>query len=61
MVQSQLAIQAPVEVLAPQLDLTDVLAKTADSHNSRDRICGSRAIVRKKIPILGSPRLVALG
>jgi len=29
MAQSQLAIQVPVEVLAPQLDLTDVLAKTA--------------------------------
>jgi DNA transposition AAA+ family ATPase len=29
MAQSQLAIQAPVEVLAPQLDLTDVIAKTA--------------------------------
>jgi DNA transposition AAA+ family ATPase len=27
MAQSQLAIQVPVEVLAPQLDLTDVLAK----------------------------------
>lgn len=29
MAQSQLAVQVPVEVLAPQLDLTDVLAKTA--------------------------------
>jgi DNA transposition AAA+ family ATPase len=29
MAQSQLAIQVPVEVLAPQLDLTDVLAKVA--------------------------------
>ena len=29
MAQSQLAVQAPVEVLAPQLDLTDVLAKAA--------------------------------
>ena len=29
MAQSQLAIQVPVEVLAPQLDLTDVLAKAA--------------------------------
>ncbi|MBW4578232.1 MAG: ATP-binding protein [Tildeniella nuda ZEHNDER 1965/U140] len=29
MAQSQLAIPVPVEVLAPQLDLTDVLAKTA--------------------------------
>ena len=29
MAESQLAIQVPVEVLAPQLDLTDVLAKTA--------------------------------
>jgi DNA transposition AAA+ family ATPase len=28
MAQSQLAIQVPIEVLAPQLDLTDVLAKT---------------------------------
>lgn len=30
MTQSQLAIQVPVEVLAPQLDLTDVLAKAAE-------------------------------
>lgn len=29
MAQSQLAIQVPVEVLAPQIDLTDVLVKTA--------------------------------
>jgi hypothetical protein len=29
MTQSQLAVQVPVEVLAPQIDLTDVLAKTA--------------------------------
>ena len=29
MAQSQLTIQVPVEVLAPQLDLTDVLTKTA--------------------------------
>lgn len=29
MAQSQLAIQVPVEVLAPQLDLTDVLIRTA--------------------------------
>jgi DNA transposition AAA+ family ATPase len=29
MAESQLAVQVPVEVLAPQLDLTDVLAKTA--------------------------------
>ncbi|WP_088893313.1 AAA family ATPase [Leptolyngbya ohadii] len=29
MAQSQLAVQVPVEVLAPQLDLTDMLAKTA--------------------------------
>ncbi|MBM0744081.1 ATP-binding protein [Phormidium sp. CLA17] len=29
MAQSQLAIQVPVEVLAPQLDLTDVLSRTA--------------------------------
>ncbi len=29
MAQSQLAIQVPVEVLAPQLDLTDVLTRTA--------------------------------
>ncbi len=29
MAQSQLAVQVPVEVLAPQLDLADVLAKTA--------------------------------
>lgn len=29
MAQSQLVVQVPVEVLAPQLDLTDVLAKTA--------------------------------
>jgi DNA transposition AAA+ family ATPase len=29
MAQPQLAVQVPVEVLAPQLDLTDVLAKTA--------------------------------
>ncbi|HEY9699029.1 MAG TPA: ATP-binding protein [Trichocoleus sp.] len=29
MAQSQLAVQVPAEVLAPQLDLTDVLAKTA--------------------------------
>jgi DNA transposition AAA+ family ATPase len=29
MAQSQLATQVPVEVLAPQLDLTDVLTKTA--------------------------------
>jgi DNA transposition AAA+ family ATPase len=29
MAQSQLAVHAPAEVLAPQLDLTDVLAKTA--------------------------------
>lgn len=29
MVQSQSAIQVPVEVIAPQLDLTDVLTKTA--------------------------------
>ncbi len=28
MAQSQLAVQVPVEVLAPRLDLTDVLAKT---------------------------------
>lgn len=30
MAQSQLAVQTPVEVLAPRLDLTDVLAKTAE-------------------------------
>lgn len=29
MAQSQLAIQVPVEVLAPQLDITDMIAKTA--------------------------------
>lgn len=29
MAESQLAVQVSVEVLAPQLDLTDVLAKTA--------------------------------
>ena len=29
MAQSQLAVQTPAEVLAPQLDLTEVIAKTA--------------------------------
>ncbi|MBW4473520.1 MAG: ATP-binding protein [Stenomitos rutilans HA7619-LM2] len=29
MAQSELAVQVPVEVLAPQLDITDVIAKTA--------------------------------